>query len=486
MNLMSNENITWTVERERGISFDLTALCDIESKPDAFVDIKREIKLEAESGVKDSTFGHPFGQCRPIPQPRPVSPSPFSRPLMPNKRFFPPSFDSRDAPAKRQWGASSTNTAEASTQPSAPPLGRTRSRGIRPIPSTVAATATTAAPSPNRRNTTSKRGKADGGSGRTTKAERGESAPPRAPRRKTASSGVDTMALTAELGLVDSRRRCARRNKSGVAHRVGVYTLEERAVLVAKFHSKRGRRIWRKKIKYDCRKKLADKRPRLKGRFVTQEELDGLDQETLAKVTGLGPYDPDSSGSDAEEDSDSSEGYSGSRSSMKRKRDGSRCAPISEAGKEVGATKSGQKGRKSSNGRRNSRTKDVEVASPDDQSLDSSMEVDETAVGDVDDAASSTCAVSAMFEAYADEEEGDGIASGDDETVNVGVNAGNETDGSRDFGEGGDDEDTIVKVEEYEPADLVSGFMVDEILSNNFSIVPNRDMEAMSAGVAVN
>ncbi|CAN0447623.1 unnamed protein product, partial [Hapterophycus canaliculatus] len=56
--------------------------------------------------------------------------------------------------------------------------------------------------------------------------------------------------------------------------RVGAYTLEERAVLVAKFHAKRGRRIWRKKIKYSCRKKLADKRPRLKGRFVTQEELE--------------------------------------------------------------------------------------------------------------------------------------------------------------------------------------------------------------------
>ncbi|CAN0380361.1 unnamed protein product, partial [Ectocarpus sp. 12 AP-2014] len=32
MNLMSNENITWTVERERGISFDLTALTDPDLK----------------------------------------------------------------------------------------------------------------------------------------------------------------------------------------------------------------------------------------------------------------------------------------------------------------------------------------------------------------------------------------------------------------------------------------------------------------------
>jgi CCT motif len=52
-------------------------------------------------------------------------------------------------------------------------------------------------------------------------------------------------------------------------HRIGAYTPAERAMRVAKFHSKRARRIWRKKIKYDCRKKLADQRPRVKGRFVT-------------------------------------------------------------------------------------------------------------------------------------------------------------------------------------------------------------------------
>ena len=49
-----------------------------------------------------------------------------------------------------------------------------------------------------------------------------------------------------------------------------------------------------------------------------------------------------------------------------------------------------------------------------------------------------------------------------------------------------DEEETVVKVEGYDATDLVSGFMVDDILSQNFSIVPNRDMEAMSAGVTVN
>ncbi|CAN0085178.1 unnamed protein product, partial [Laminaria digitata] len=309
MNLMSNENITWTVERERGISFDLTALYDMEAKPDVFLDIKREIKLEAESGVKESTFGHPFGQCRPTPQPRPTSPSPFSRPAAPSKRSLPRSFDSRVASAKRQW----KQQQQQAPKPTPPPaLGRTRSHSARPAQPK---------PSPASSGGSSKASNSTT-SGCSISRSKGEASEARVPRRRV--GGVDTLALTAELGLVDSRRRCARRNKGSV-HRVGAYTLEERAALVAKFHSKRGRRIWRKKIKYDCRKKLADKRPRLKGRFVTQEELDGLDKETLAKVTGLGPYEAESSSSDVEDDSDSSEAYSGPVATTSRYRGGGRC-----------------------------------------------------------------------------------------------------------------------------------------------------------------
>mmetsp|Transcript_26696 Transcript_26696/g.31494 ORF Transcript_26696/g.31494 Transcript_26696/m.31494 type:complete len:278 (+) Transcript_26696:739-1572(+) len=54
-------------------------------------------------------------------------------------------------------------------------------------------------------------------------------------------------------------------NKNG---RIGIYTPLERAAIIAKFNSKRGRRVWNKKIRYNCRKNLADRRMRVKGRFV--------------------------------------------------------------------------------------------------------------------------------------------------------------------------------------------------------------------------
>lgn len=60
-------------------------------------------------------------------------------------------------------------------------------------------------------------------------------------------------------------------NKGG---RIGMYLPHERKDRIAKFHSKRKLRIWRKRIKYDCRKKLADSRPRIKGRFVKRSDLE--------------------------------------------------------------------------------------------------------------------------------------------------------------------------------------------------------------------
>jgi hypothetical protein len=60
-------------------------------------------------------------------------------------------------------------------------------------------------------------------------------------------------------------------NKDG---RIGIYLPEARRSRIARFHAKRKMRIWRKRIKYDCRKKLADSRPRIKGRFVKRSDMD--------------------------------------------------------------------------------------------------------------------------------------------------------------------------------------------------------------------
>jgi len=54
-------------------------------------------------------------------------------------------------------------------------------------------------------------------------------------------------------------------NKNG---RIGIYTPAERAHIIHKFQAKRARRVWNKKIRYNCRKNLADRRVRVKGRFV--------------------------------------------------------------------------------------------------------------------------------------------------------------------------------------------------------------------------
>jgi len=59
-------------------------------------------------------------------------------------------------------------------------------------------------------------------------------------------------------------------NKDG---RIGIYLPDARKARIARFHAKRKMRIWRKRIKYDCRKKLADSRPRIKGRFVKRSDM---------------------------------------------------------------------------------------------------------------------------------------------------------------------------------------------------------------------
>ena len=73
-----------------------------------------------------------------------------------------------------------------------------------------------------------------------------------------------------QLLFISNRRYCFSPNlqvynKNG---RIGIYTPAERAAIIQKFNAKRARRVWNKKIRYNCRKNLADRRMRVKGRFV--------------------------------------------------------------------------------------------------------------------------------------------------------------------------------------------------------------------------
>ncbi|CAB9513243.1 CCT motif [Seminavis robusta] len=72
-------------------------------------------------------------------------------------------------------------------------------------------------------------------------------------------------------------------NKNG---RIGIYTPAERAAIIARFNSKRARRVWNKKIRYNCRKNLADRRMRVKGRFVKRST------EQQAKTDAAPPSAP--------------------------------------------------------------------------------------------------------------------------------------------------------------------------------------------------
>mmetsp|Transcript_5098 Transcript_5098/g.9677 ORF Transcript_5098/g.9677 Transcript_5098/m.9677 type:complete len:627 (+) Transcript_5098:517-2397(+) len=107
-------------------------------------------------------------------------------------------------------------------------------------------------------------------------------------------------------------------NKNG---RIGIYTPAERAAIIAKFNSKRTRRTWKKKIRYNCRKNLADRRMRVKGRFVkrsveetAREEEEEEGEESATTTTFAKPVlsssNPEGGGTESSSGSDSSRGNS--------------------------------------------------------------------------------------------------------------------------------------------------------------------------------
>ena len=55
-------------------------------------------------------------------------------------------------------------------------------------------------------------------------------------------------------------------------HSIGGLTCEERRAKIKKYLEKKPRRIYGKRISYSCRKRVADNRVRVKGRFVKKAE----------------------------------------------------------------------------------------------------------------------------------------------------------------------------------------------------------------------
>ncbi|ETI34700.1 hypothetical protein F443_18871 [Phytophthora nicotianae P1569] len=55
--------------------------------------------------------------------------------------------------------------------------------------------------------------------------------------------------------------------------KIGIYSPAERRERLKRFHEKRKLRVYHKRIKYDCRKRLANSCPRIKGRFVRKSEF---------------------------------------------------------------------------------------------------------------------------------------------------------------------------------------------------------------------
>ena len=59
-------------------------------------------------------------------------------------------------------------------------------------------------------------------------------------------------------------------NKKYSSDHIGTVTAEVRRKKIERYLEKKKKRTWKKKIHYDCRKKVADNRLRIKGRFVTR------------------------------------------------------------------------------------------------------------------------------------------------------------------------------------------------------------------------
>ncbi|KAJ0105797.1 hypothetical protein Patl1_17683 [Pistacia atlantica] len=67
--------------------------------------------------------------------------------------------------------------------------------------------------------------------------------------------------------------------------KVGRCSAEERKEKILKYRAKRNKRNFKKTIKYACRKTLADNRPRIRGRFISNDETGEIPKATCSSST---------------------------------------------------------------------------------------------------------------------------------------------------------------------------------------------------------
>lgn len=108
---------------------------------------------------------------------------------------------------------------------------------------------------------------------------------------KPAQAGSVYQGQTGVVPIATLAFQLFQRGRGGGAGRlVGAYTTVQRRARVARYLELRQRRVWHKKIKYDCRKRLASGRVRIKGRFVKDDGEDaaagGEEEEDVEDVEG--------------------------------------------------------------------------------------------------------------------------------------------------------------------------------------------------------
>ncbi|XP_065858901.1 uncharacterized protein [Euphorbia lathyris] len=81
--------------------------------------------------------------------------------------------------------------------------------------------------------------------------------------------------------------------------KVGRYSVEERKDRILKYLKKRNKRNFNKTIKYACRKTLADRRVRVRGRFARNNELSPCEDETGSKKNDNPVQDKESYSNDS-------------------------------------------------------------------------------------------------------------------------------------------------------------------------------------------